>query len=483
MLRSKNTFFIIIALMSVFSLTSEVQAGSDFFIGLDNCSDSGSGSATQPYCTFEHALSQLEPGDTLVIQPGIYTQRVVVDGIQSLPEAPITIRGENAGTVIFEGGCTTFPCDITQFNWEFAEWDMAGWDLSWELDGFISIRDSHNLIVRDLTVRNVAMEGIHLEGGSDLVVSGVVVDGTGNGGIIAIGSSNLVVTDNELRNLQLGYVDRNGEPHIGYHEALSIVASHDFEVANNALSTTLKEGIDVKESSSNGQVYGNTLEYMCGVGIYVNEAQDVLVFENVVRQTGFWLLDGISIPCGEHPVYGEAFDGFYGTGILIAVGDLGDISTGQLSNIAFYQNVIDHTREDCIQFWDEWRDSGTGQGEMSNVQIYNNTLVNCGLAGIRIDDADAVTISNNIIALTGNDLITGNAAEASDISHNLYQFRFDSQTPVGSDFLVGDPLFADAPAGDFRLQKNSPAVDAGRDMGLPYSGDAPDIGAFESGTE
>ncbi|MCK6579511.1 MAG: right-handed parallel beta-helix repeat-containing protein [Anaerolineae bacterium] len=483
MLRSKNTFFVIMVLMIVFDLISEVNADGNFYIGLNNCSDSGSGSAVQPFCTFEHALLQLRPGNTLIIQPGIYTRRVIVDSLVGLPESPIIIRGEDTAAVIFDGGCSTFPCDITEFNWEFTEWDMVDWDLSWELDGFISIRDSHHLVVRDLTVRNVAMEGVRMEGGDNLVISGITVDGTGNGGIVANGSNNLAVTDNRLRNVQLGYVDRGGEPHIGYHEAMSIIASQEFEVANNTLNTVLKEGIDVKETSSHGQVYGNTLEYICGVGIYINEAQDVSVYENVVRQTGFWLLDDTSIACGEHPVYGEAFDAFYGTGILIAVGDLGEVSTGRLSNVAFYQNVVDHTREDCIQFWDEWRDSGIGQGEMKNVQIYNNTLVNCGLAGIRVDDTEAVTITNNIIALTEDDIITGNAARVSDISHNLYHLRFDWQTSVGTDFLVGDPLFVNMLAGDFRLLSDSPAVDAGRDIGLPYSGNAPDIGAFEYGIE
>ena len=32
-----------------------------------------------------------------------------------------------------------------------------------------------------------------------------------------------------------------------------------------------------------------------------------------------------------------------------------------------------------------------------------------------------------------------------------------------------------------RLQSGSPAIDAGVDVGLPYSGSAPDIGAYEYG--
>ena len=424
-------------------------------------------------------MHQLQAGDTLVIQPGTYTERIIISDIQGLPDAPITIRGENAEDVIFEGGCMTFPCDITEFHWDFAEWEMARWDLSWELDGFISIRNSQHLILSNLTVQNVAMEGVHIESGSHLVVHDIEVDGTGNGGIIAIGVNHLIIDGNYLHNNQLGYLDKRGDPQIGYHEALSVIASENFEVSNNILNTILKEGIDIKEGANNGAVYDNVVEYACSIGIYINEADDIQVFGNTVRHSGFWLLEETLIPCNEDPIYGEAFDSYFGTGILIAVGDLGDVGTGQLSNISFYSNVVDHTHDDCIQFWDEWSEHGFRHGKMTDIQIYNNTLVDCGLAGVRVDDAESVSIVNNIIALTAENPIVGNAVEASDISHNLFQLRFDWQTASGDDVLIGDPLFVDTQSGDFHLQGNSPAVDAGRDVDLLYTGNEPDLGAFE----
>ena len=41
-----------------------------------------------------------------------------------------------------------------------------------------------------------------------------------------------------------------------------------------------------------------------------------------------------------------------------------------------------------------------------------------------------------------------------------------------------DPLFVNPP-NNYRLQAGSPAIDAGMDVGLPYEGSAPDMGAFE----
>jgi hypothetical protein len=43
-----------------------------------------------------------------------------------------------------------------------------------------------------------------------------------------------------------------------------------------------------------------------------------------------------------------------------------------------------------------------------------------------------------------------------------------------------DPRFANVAADDYRLQPDSPLINAGANVGLPYAGSAPDIGAYET---
>ena len=60
-------------------------------------------------------------------------------------------------------------------------------------------------------------------------------------------------------------------------------------------------------------------------------------------------------------------------------------------------------------------------------------------------------------------------------------------TSLGKGDKIGDPLFVDFKNRDYRLRADSPAVDAGADLGYKLdfennpipAGEAPDIGAYE----
>jgi hypothetical protein len=128
-------------------------------------------------------------------------------------------------------------------------------------------------------------------------------------------------------------------------------------------------------------------------------------------------------------------------------------------------------------------DSGIIQGiEMLNDVAYNN-----GNGGINIVWDDEVGIVRNVISYknTGSVYDFNSAVVTHD--HN----SFDSDiTVTDADFVsldsscMDDPRKADGslPDCDFlKLKPGSHLIDAGTNVGLPYNGKAPDLGAYETG--
>jgi hypothetical protein len=443
-----------------------------YYVGGDDCSDAGLGDHTTPFCSFETALGVLQPGDTLVIKASTYQERLEVTSLSGAAGNPVTIRGESPGSVILDGGCPEFPCSENDVDWQ--------WD---DETGVVSIKDSRFVTLQDINVQNAIAAGISVFGGEGILLENMEIRRTGNAGLLVKYMSALTVTDLDVGWAQLGWRDEGGAVHWGAHEALSIVGVSDFTVSDNFVHDTPKEGIDVKESSSNGAVHHNLVERACAVGIYINEARDVRVYRNQVRRSGYRLAqDGEEVLCVTDPVFGEDYGEYYGNGFLLAVGDLGELSQGTLSEIQVYQNEVWDSHGNGLQFWDELRESGTGAGEMKDNEVFNNVFYNSGLAGIRLDYVKDTLVANNIIALNEEEGITGNAITDNTVSNHLFTFSHDWHQPVGANTVIGDPLFIDPANGDFHLQAGSPAIDRGLDVGLQYSGSAPDIGAYEYGS-
>lgn len=446
-----------------------------YYVGQTGCNDAGPGDQQTPFCSFEAALGRLQPGDTLVIQAGVYTEPLLVEGVAASADAPIVIRGAARDAVIFDGGCPEFPCSADDVNS----------DQNWE--GMAIIIGGDYVTLSDITVRNNIGMGITIEGGDHTTVTNTLIDGMGNGGIIVEGDPvNPQIIDNEVRRTNLGWLDEGGTFHEGDNEAISIIRAAGFMVANNNMHDVFEEGIVIKESSTGGDVYDNLVARACAVGVYIDEAHEVRVYNNRVSDTGYYLTEaGQKQPCSNYFVYDEGVLGdYYGSAIQLSVGDLGELSQGLLTDVQVYQNLVWGCHLNGLETWDELLASGTGAGQMTGVRIYNNVFYGCGVdgvgAGIRLEDIEDAEVVNNIIALNSEEGIIGNGVESSAISHNLFYFVEDSQEPVGADYVIGDPRFVDPANGDFHLQADSPAIDRGVDVSLPAVG-APDIGAIEHG--
>jgi hypothetical protein len=128
--------------------------------------------------------------------------------------------------------------------------------------------------------------------------------------------------------------------------------------------------------------------------------------------------------------------------------------------------------------------NGGGVSVASNsANIYNNVFYGNGLA-VHSSHRPSI-IKNNIVYLTDSADEGFNAAEC-DVSNNIQNIN-STTSPWFDAGTITDPMFVDVADGDFHLEKNSPCIDSGVDVGIDIDFDRnkipcnglPDIGAYE----
>ena len=149
----------------------------------------------------------------------------------------------------------------------------------------------------------------------------------------------------------------------------------------------------------------------------------------------------------------------------------------------FYNNVV-YNVGTCFDF-NDWPDGDSG------FELKNNIFMNP--TGYHIshvyrapgDDYSSIIIENNIYYPDGSNRFEFRNVDSDDFA----DWQNDSGLDATS--FIADPLFVDPENGNFHLRPNSPAIDAGVDIGLTQDfegdplpqGSAPDIGAYEYRSE
>lgn len=164
-------------------------------------------------------------------------------------------------------------------------------------------------------------------------------------------------------------------------------------------------------------------------------------------------------------------------------GDNAGIRIQYSDNVTIRNNVITRNRADGIRIY--W----------ASPAIANNTIALNGRNGIMVCYDGEPRVVNNIIANNclywpGSDnggwgLYASWSAVIGSSYNDVWKHNFDygmsdgGISEAGTGDISTDPMFVDPYGRDFRLAAGSPCIDAGTDVGLKYSGAAPDLGAFE----
>ncbi len=413
-------------------------AADTYFIATDG-DDEGSGTIEDPFATFEHAIDVVDAGDTLFVRGGTY-----------LLDRNIEI--DKAGT----SGC---PICVWAYGDETPILDFSN-----------NPRHANPPQPRDDdTVAGTSDAlGIYVADGSDWWhVKGLTLQHAPYYGVRVYGSHNiferLVLRDHQAAGLEI--TGKEGwSP--SYNRVIDCDSYHNFDPQTNGEDA---DGFAAKfETLGPGNVFS-------GLRSWANsdDGFDFWHATHPVLIEHCWSFDnGFFRPEWEEQVQGS----WRGDGLGFKLGQ--DASELVLHHVAAFGNKAFGIDEN-------------GNGSARGVTIHNATLVNNAKDGnpiqIQLNDGRPHTVRNTIAFDVDGAGVTSFSPEVDD-AYNTWNGLGVSE----ADFLSLDmtQLLANAaaprasdgslPAIGLHLHPSSHLIDAGIDVGLPYNGDAPDLGAFET---
>lgn len=312
--------------------------------------------------------------------------------------------------------------------------------------------------------------------GSHLSISGLTVQGAYGRGVVLSGAGDVTIEDCvfRLNGYEPDAVGGGAEVNVS-GTGTAAVRNSSFQdnvgqAAGGGLSLSGDNGSLVLEGNvfqnnqvvSNGRGGGADVYTFYGVATVVNNVFSLNTLDVANGKGGGLAVVAESAVVAGNLFFGNISEGAAGSGSALSIEI--PVSTGSLAftNNTVSQNGLGTVGDSVVML----------QTGSSPAYLYNNILWGNGYTDLRLVNSGAPKIylySNDI----GTSLIPAGAV-------------MDEEGSISQ-----DPLFVDAPGGDFHLQESSPAIDAGTDTadGIPavdldgaerIQGAAVDMGAFES---
>jgi Chondroitinase B len=157
-----------------------------YYIGPDGQDQQTGASPQRAWATFAHAWTQLQPGDTLLIMDGVYTEAIEPQ-TNGRPDQPITIRAQHDGQVVIDGQDQRIPVylyrDYYQIEGIVARNGnhtvyfisgshntlrrVSGYDANPDVNSDVfAIFDSHNNLIEDCIAAGVGRKMVMIYRGS-----------------------------------------------------------------------------------------------------------------------------------------------------------------------------------------------------------------------------------------------------------------------------------------------------------------------------
>jgi hypothetical protein len=385
-------------------------------------------------------LATLQPGDTLLLRGGNYNEKLILPRSGSLGKL-ITIRA-------YPGEKPVLSASGAMLNLNKNYWLIEGLIFDHQKDSTDAVPVSgSNNIIRRCEFRNGARDCFDGDGNSrnNVIENCTIRDFVWKPGNDAHG----IVLDPGAR----GWIIRNNMIYNCGGDCIQLYADDKTNVANYSKNITISGNIFYTTLGGNSE---NALDFK-GVDSCLVEANEMYGFANKawVTQKGCRNIIGR---------YNRIHDSQRGMEFR---GEGGKTQ----ANIRLYKNILYNIQDYYAIKFDG----------VANAELANNTIANVKATCFRVEGQglQGGYFRNNLIYQTESPSISGPFNFQAD--HNGW-FNTPPKNLSGAGDRTGDePRFANAAAFDFTLQANSPAIDAGVNVGLAFKGAAPDLGAHELG--
>ncbi len=385
--------------------------------------DQNSGTITAPLKTLNRALALIQPGRTVYLRGGEYFYSETFTLTQS-------------ANAVNRYRIWAYPGETPVLDFSGAAFGMRGFAILgnyWHIKG--------------LEIKNAPDNAIKIEGNMNIV-------------------ENCVFHHNQDTGLQIGLETTSVNPTgniAAYNEIINCDSYRNFDVATNGSNA---DGFACKLNSGKGNVFRG-----CRAWENSDDGWDMFItnFPIVVEDSWTW-------HNGDRTLFGSpAAWGGNGNGFKVG---------GNANNGA-------HILRNCVAFDHQYGDGSVTKGFDQNHNLSGVTIYNCTAWDNQTNysftetpnDGSHHVFKNNV----GFNWTISNVATVSDSVQINNSWNLTVTANI-SDFLSLAPALAAAPrqadgslpANDFaRLAAGSDLIDQGVDVGLPYFGTAPDLGAFE----
>jgi hypothetical protein len=519
-------------------ITLPAEPANTYYISPSGNDTTGTGTTTNPWKSLYKACNSVTTsGTTIHVKAGTYTETLSCN-----LAVGVSIEGEGNTSVIqinipnnSSYGAINLVSSISKTNGNQSISNIKIVSMAESLETIaIQVLKRSNVKIHDSTISNFQVSAISIKGvtpaytgfngtyviptiyetGNEIYNS--VITDCSDRAVYASGGSidfndqeGLLIHDNILRNDGLPD-NRNGDIIAGWWGFFKELKIYNNKFYKPLIETTgWNFTMEIGMSYGGNEVYNN--EFHNGVGL------DIAAIENVKGTYGYswWIHDNLfqmdrRITKAEdyHGMYALCWEGtnedaIFNNNHIINYPNGTSVSMMQsprhTSNIKIHNNLFEAMGH-SDNLWSFVIPFGNSAGNiLENVYIDNNTMIGSSGAIHFVNDPSAITrniyFRNNIVKdvvqygwiytqkNTGgiSDVYLSNNDTYNNVGSNRIWYESGATAItnlVQSGNITTDPLFTSST--DFHLQPTSPAINKGIDVGLPYNGSAPDIGAYES---